>query len=123
MALEAKPNLAATNRDNISAYGEIERDCIEAVVKANPYLQSLLPLFQLLYRRGAGELWNYDENANFVLSTRQRRGVRQGCVLLCIQDLMAQEFVVQELRCVRAIRIVSGIVPSYERYLTYAYAA
>ncbi len=33
------------------------------------------------------------------------------------------KFPVQELRCVRAIRIVSGIVPSYERYSTYAYAA
>ena len=67
--------------DNINAYGEIERNCIEAAIKANSYLQSLLPLFEQVYIRGAGELWYYDENKNFVLSTRQRRGVRQGCVL------------------------------------------
>jgi hypothetical protein len=48
---------------------------------ANPYLQSFLSLFKLLYRREAGELWYYDENEKFVLYTRQRRGVRQGCVL------------------------------------------
>jgi len=48
MALEAKLNLVATSLNNIHAYGEIERDCIEAAIKTNPYLQSLLPLFELL---------------------------------------------------------------------------
>jgi len=32
MALEAKPNMAAASLDNISAYGEIERDCIQAAI-------------------------------------------------------------------------------------------
>ncbi len=81
MALEAKPNLAASSLDNFNAYGEIERDCIEAAIKANPYLHNLLPLFELLYRRGAGELWYNDKNGNFVMGSRIMRGVRQRCVL------------------------------------------
>ena len=56
MALEAKPNLTTVSIDNVNAYGEIERECIEASIKANPYLHSLLPLFKLFYKRGAGEL-------------------------------------------------------------------
>jgi hypothetical protein len=43
--------------DNVNAYVEIERECIQAAIKASPYLHSLLPLFELMYKRGAGELW------------------------------------------------------------------
>ncbi len=60
MALEAKLNLVAVCLDKINAYCEIERDCIEAAIKANSYLHGLLPLFELLYIRGALELWYYD---------------------------------------------------------------
>jgi hypothetical protein len=82
MAMEAKPALAGASLDAINAYGDIERECIEAAIKANPYyLQLLLPLYELLYKRGEGVLWYYDENGNFVMGTRQLRGVRQGCVL------------------------------------------
>jgi hypothetical protein len=44
--------LAATSIDAINAYGDIERLCIETTIKANSYLQKLLPLFELLYKRG-----------------------------------------------------------------------
>ena len=72
MAMEVKPTLAGPSLDAIIAYGEIERECIEAAIKANPYLHSLLPLYELLYKRGEGVLWYYDENGNFVLGARTR---------------------------------------------------
>ena len=81
MALETKLNLAAASMDNNNAFGDIEWECTEADIMANPYLQSLLPGFDLFYKRSSGELWYYDESGNFVLSTHNKRGVRQGCVL------------------------------------------
>jgi hypothetical protein len=45
----------------INAYGEIERECIEAAIRAIPYLHRLLPLYELLYKKGEGVLWYYDE--------------------------------------------------------------
>jgi hypothetical protein len=81
MAMEAKPALAVASLDAINAYGEIERECIEAAIKANPYLHRLLPLYELLYKKGEWVLWYYDENGNFVMGTRNKRGVRQGFVL------------------------------------------
>ncbi len=65
MALEAKPNLADASVDIVNAYGEIEREFFEEAIKSNPYLHSLLPLFELLYKRGAGELKHYDKDGNF----------------------------------------------------------
>jgi hypothetical protein len=56
MAMEARPNLAAARLDASNAFGEIERDYIEAAIRANSYLHSLLPLFEMIYRKGAGEL-------------------------------------------------------------------
>ncbi len=38
-------------------------------------------LFKMLYERGSGELWYYDENGNFVESHFSRCGVRLGFVL------------------------------------------
>ena len=81
MAMEVKPALAGASLDAINAYGEIERECIEAAIRANPYLHSLLPLFELLYKKGEGVLWYYDENGKFVMGVKNKRGVRQGCVL------------------------------------------
>ena len=69
MAMEAKSYLAAASSDAINAYGDIERECIEATIRANPYLQRLLPLYEILYKRGEGVLWYYDENGNFVMGT------------------------------------------------------
>jgi len=57
MAFKAKPKLVGASLDAINAYGKIERECIEAAIRANPYLQLLLPLFELLYKRGEGILW------------------------------------------------------------------
>jgi hypothetical protein len=38
---------------------------------------TFLPLYELLYKRGEGVLWYYDENEKFVLGARNKRGVRQ----------------------------------------------
>jgi len=81
MAMEVKPKLAGASLDGINDYGEIERECIEAAIKANPYLHGLLPLFELLYKRGEGVLRYYDANGNFVMEAMNKRGVQQGCVL------------------------------------------
>ena len=70
MAMEVKPALAAASLDAINAYGDIERECIEVAIRANPYFQRLLPLYELMYKRGEGILWYYDENGNFVMGTR-----------------------------------------------------
>ena len=53
-AMETKPCLAGASLDAINAYGEIERGCIESAILANPFLYMLLPLFELLYKRGEG---------------------------------------------------------------------
>jgi hypothetical protein len=74
MALEATPNLVDAILDSVNAYGEIERECIEAAIMANPYFHSLLPLFESVYTRGAGELWYYDDEGDFILETRNSRG-------------------------------------------------
>jgi hypothetical protein len=57
MAMETKPHLAGAHLDAINAYDDIEREYIEAAIRANPYLKRLLPLFELLYIRGAGKMW------------------------------------------------------------------
>ncbi len=48
---------------------------------ANPDLHLLIPLFELLYEIGSGELFYYDENGNYIASYYNKNGVRQGCVL------------------------------------------
>jgi len=41
--------LLATCLDAINSFGEEERDCIRAVMLANPSLHMLIPLFEILY--------------------------------------------------------------------------
>jgi hypothetical protein len=72
MAMEVKPTMARASLNAINAYGEIERECIEAAIKANQLLHMLLPLYELLYKRGEWVLWYYDENGNFVLELGTR---------------------------------------------------
>ena len=98
MALEDEPNMAAASLDNINAYGEIERYCIQAAILANPYLHNVLHLFEPLYKKGSGELWYYDETGNFVLATHKRRGVRQGCVLGMFLFCLTMEPIYTRLR-------------------------
>jgi hypothetical protein len=96
--MEAKPALAGASLDAINAYGEIERECIEAAIRANPFLHKLLPLFELLYKKGEGVLWYYDKNGKFVLGARQKRGDRQGCVLGMFLFCLTMEPVYARLR-------------------------
>ena len=80
--------MARAALDAINAFGDLERPCIKATLLANVLLYPLNPLYDVLYTRGSGELWFYDEFGNFVLAVLCTRGVRQGCVLgtttLCI---------------------------------------
>ncbi len=52
----------------------------------------------MLYRRGAGELWYYDEEGNFVEGTRIKRDVGQGCVVGMILFCLTMEPVYGRLR-------------------------
>jgi hypothetical protein len=81
MAMESKGRLSATCLDAINAFGEIDRDCIRVALLANPSLHMHIPLFAMLYEKGSGELWYYDENGNFVESQISRYGFRHGCVM------------------------------------------
>ena len=79
--MEAKPDLARSCLDACNAFGDLERPCIRAALEANVALHPLIPLYDVLYTRGAGVLWFFDELGNFILAVFCRRGVRQGCVL------------------------------------------
>ena len=68
MALESNGKLSASCLDGINAFGEINRDYIRAALMANPDLRPLIPLFEMLYERGSGELFYYDENGNYIAS-------------------------------------------------------
>ncbi len=81
MAMETNKSLAVACLDGINAFGEIERACIRAALEANPSLHMLIPMFEMLYERGAGQLWYYDENGIYVESHCSKCGVRQGYVL------------------------------------------
>jgi len=60
--MESNGSLSAACLDGINAFGEIERDCIHAALEANPSLHMPIPLFEMLYERGIGQLWYYDKN-------------------------------------------------------------
>ena len=79
--MESNGFLAAACLDGINFFEEIERICIRAPLEANPSLHRLIPMFAMLYERGNGQLWYYDENGNYVESHCSKCGVRQGCVL------------------------------------------
>ncbi len=65
------------------AFGEIEKDCIRAAaLEANPSLHILIPMCEIVYDCGNGQLWYYDENDNYVESHYNKCGVRQGRVLV-----------------------------------------
>ena len=81
LAMESNLTLTPASLDGIDAFGEIERVCIRAALEANLSLHVPIPLFEILYERGNGELWDYDEHGNYVESHYNRCGVRHGCVL------------------------------------------
>jgi hypothetical protein len=67
--------------DAINVFGDLERPCIRAALLAVILLRPLIPLYDVLYTRGSGKLWYYDEFDIFVIAVLCKRGVRQRCVL------------------------------------------
>jgi hypothetical protein len=86
--MEAEPDLARSCLDAGNAFGDLERPYTRTALEANVALHPLIPLYDVLYTRGSGVLWFYDEQGNFILAVFCRKGVRQGCVLgttiLCV---------------------------------------
>ena len=86
--MEAEPDLARSCLDDSNAFGDLERPCIRAALEANVALNPLIHMYDVLYTRGQGPLWFYDEMGNFILAVFYRMGVRQSCVLgttiLCV---------------------------------------
>ena len=76
VAMESNKPLSNVCLDGINAFGQIERDCIRAALQANPSLHMLYPLFEMLYERGSGELWYYDEHGSYGESHYNRYGFR-----------------------------------------------
>ena len=81
MALESNGKFTAACLDGVNAFGEINCSCIRAAIEGNPSMHLLLPLFEMLYERGSGELFYYDESGNCIAGYYNKNGVRQGCVL------------------------------------------
>ena len=54
MAMESNKSMAAACLDGINAFGEIERECIRAVLEAYISLYMLIPMFEMIYERGNG---------------------------------------------------------------------
>ncbi len=79
--MEAEPDLARSCLDASNAFGDLERPCIRASLEANVGLHPANPFYDVLYTRGSGEMWYYDEMGNFIMCVLCRLGVRQGCAL------------------------------------------
>ncbi len=73
--MEAEPDMARVCLDASNAFGDLERPCIRAALEANVAMHPLIPFYDVMYTRGKGELWYYDELGNFVLSVLCCRGV------------------------------------------------
>ena len=54
MAMEAKPALAGASLDAVNAYGDIERECIEATIRANLTSSACYPCTNSCTREGKG---------------------------------------------------------------------
>ena len=64
IVMEADPDLARACLDASNAFGDLERPCIRAALEANVALHPLIPLYDVLYTRGKGEMWFYDDMGN-----------------------------------------------------------
>jgi hypothetical protein len=97
IALESNGKLSAVCLGGVNAFGEINRSYIRAAIEANPSLHLLLPLFEMLYERGSGELVYYDEHGNYIASYFSKNGVRQGFVLGAFLFCLAMQLVYTRL--------------------------
>ena len=57
LAMESNGKLFAACLDGVNSFGEINRSCIRAAIRANPSLHLLLPLFEMHYERGSSEIF------------------------------------------------------------------
>ena len=54
--MEAEPDLARTCLDASNAFGDMERPCLRAALEADVALHPLIPLYDVMYSKGQGEL-------------------------------------------------------------------
>ena len=71
--LKAEPYPARSSLDAANAFGDMKRTCIRAALEVNPALHPLIPLYDVLYTRGSGQLWFYDNLGIFIICVFCRR--------------------------------------------------
>jgi hypothetical protein len=59
--MEAEPDLARATLDARNAFGDLKRPCIKVALEVNVAIHPLIPMYDVLYTRGKGELWFYDK--------------------------------------------------------------
>ena len=62
--------------DDIDGFNELERQAMRAAIVADTRLHCILPLYDMVYPVGEGELWYFDEHGNLSHTLPSRRGVR-----------------------------------------------
>ena len=65
--MEVEPDIARSCLSVSNAFGDLERLCIRASLEANVALHRVIPLYDVLYTKGSGELWCYDDLGNFIV--------------------------------------------------------
>jgi hypothetical protein len=79
--MDGEPDLAKSCMDASKSFGDLEHPHIRAAMEANAALYPLIPLYDVLYTRGSGQLWYYGDMGNFIILVLCKRGVRQGGVM------------------------------------------
>ncbi len=71
----AYPDFAHAVMDAINGFNEVERQTMRVAILANPRLQCILALYDMLYTDRVGGLWYFDEDRNLTHTQQTRRGV------------------------------------------------
>ena len=74
--MEVELDFGRAHLDVANACGDLKRLCIRVALTANISLHHLIHLYDIMYIKGSGELWYYDESGNFVICVLCDRGAR-----------------------------------------------
>ena len=71
--MEAEHDLARSCLGANNEFGDLERPCIRATLEENVAMHPLIPMYDVLYTKGQGANWIYDEMGNFILCVLCRK--------------------------------------------------